>query len=325
MSGFTDGFNAMTQRRNSDEASSRTKLAWEEFAKQEEEKRDRKANLSKAAEYLFKNNDPALAEMGMHPEDFKLLSGDDKVALASAFTQKQTLKQLMQQLAAGQQDQQADAAFGRDVASVYGRNIDDTLAQGNGPVNPPPVTAGQLAGGLTADAWQSKRADNLLNYHLLSGSQNDPAKMMFAEANLLNAKAAMANATRPTGAAAAADYPAVNGYSVVPDGKGGFQYLRTQPSAQQQIRINQLSDKAGRLNTQIAAYETQIQAGNKKEGWDVMPGETYEQKKAALERELEKIQAELADLKNGQAAPGAPAAAPAMGGDLWQNFMNFKK
>jgi hypothetical protein len=324
MSGFTDGFNAWTQSRNTDEAAKRTKLAYEEFAKQQEEIRQQRLDAGKAAEYFFKANPEAATSMGLHEKDIAGMSWSEKAQAAQGFIHSQAQKQIMQQLAAGQQQQQADAAFGQDISQVYGRNAMATLAQGNGPVNPPPVSPDALAAGLSPQAWQSKRADNLLNYHLLAGQNNDPAKQMNAEANYLNAQANMANAKRAS-TATPADYPAVNGYTLVPDRKGGYTYLRTQPSAQQQVRINSLSDQAGRLNTQISAYEAEINAGNKKPGMDWIPGETYEQKKAALESRLASIQAELADLKNGQASPNTPAAAPARSGNLWEDFMNFQK
>lgn len=173
MSGFSEGWAvgagmAEAQARTRLEQN-RNQLAWRQLAMQEEERHKREADAGKAAEFFFKANPDALTQVGMTEQQFKNLSASQQSAAALGFVQGQAQKQVMQQLAQEAQQARADAAFGRDVSGVYGRNALQTLARGNGPVIPPGVTPDQITAGLSADAWQSKRAEPLLNYHLLAG------------------------------------------------------------------------------------------------------------------------------------------------------------
>lgn len=167
MSGWSEGFNAATMAKQSD---SRSKLAWAELAAVEEEKLKRESDAGKAAEYFFKANPEAMAATGISEQQFANMSAREQSQAAMGFVQSQATKKIMQELADQKATQTANSAFGRDMSGVYGRNTMQTLAQGNGPVNPPAVGMDQLAAGLSPEGWQSPQAQTLLRE--LAQSQN---------------------------------------------------------------------------------------------------------------------------------------------------------
>jgi len=149
------------------------------------EKEKQTLALGKAAQTAYKSSPDLQNKIGMTPEAFQALSASDQHSAVSgaiagdayergrAEEQAKT-KLMLQQLAQVNATQSANSAFGNDVAGVYGRNTMNTLAQGNGPVNPPAVDAQQIAAGLSPQAWQSPQAASLLHVMAQGSNQQSP-------------------------------------------------------------------------------------------------------------------------------------------------------
>lgn len=165
-----------------DASHERNMVAWQQLSEQKTERVNREKAAGKAAEYFFKANPEALTKLGYSEQQLANMSASERSGLALGFVQDQATKQAMQKLAQEQQTMAADQAFGQDINRVFGRNALQTLARGDGPVPPPQLNGGQLAAGISAQGWQSKRADPLLNYHLLTteGGKNG-AQIAFQE------------------------------------------------------------------------------------------------------------------------------------------------
>jgi hypothetical protein len=163
-------------------ADDRNALAWKQLAEQQDERVKRETAGGKAAEYFIKANPEALTKLGYTDQQFANMSASEQSGLVMGFVQDQATKQAMQKLAQEQQTMAADQAFGQDINRVFGRNALQTLARGDGPVPPPALNGQQLAAGISAQGWQSKRADPLLNYHMLTteGGKN-AAQIAFEE------------------------------------------------------------------------------------------------------------------------------------------------
>lgn len=149
------------------------------------EKEKQTLALGKAAQSAYKSSPDLQNKIGMTPEAFQALSATDQHSAVTgaiagdAYERGRTeeqlrTKQMLQQLASMESTQTANTAFGNDVAQVYGRNTMNTLAQGNGPVNPPPVAASQIAAGLSPQAWQSPQASGLLRELAQGSNQQSP-------------------------------------------------------------------------------------------------------------------------------------------------------
>jgi hypothetical protein len=149
------------------------------------EKEKQTVALGKAAQAAYKSSPQLQEKIGMTPEGFQALSATDQHSAVTgaiagdAYERGRTeeqlrTKQMLQQLASMESTQTANTAFGNDVSQVYGRNTMNTLAQGNGPVNPPPVDARQIAAGLSPQAWQSPQASGLLRELAQGSNQQSP-------------------------------------------------------------------------------------------------------------------------------------------------------
>ena len=334
-SSFASAYNARTAGR---ESASRTRLAWAQLAEEQEERDKREAHLGKAADSFFKGMPQALSELGISETQFANMSASEKSAAAQGYMQAQTQKQIYQQLAAQQQAQADDqAAFGAvqrastRTTTVPSPTMPGAFADLNVQTTGTPTAAGVWAE-LAANprALRSPVAQPFLRELAQSGATPDEASLLNARANMMNAQANFSRADRANRPAPAVQVP---GYTPVPDNNGGWRYLRTQPSAQQQMEIQRLSDKAANLRTQIASWDAELRAGKTTSGWKLFGGRSYADLKAQAQRELDEVTARLADLQSGAtpgtpaATPGTPPAAPASrgDGDLWQEFLNSQK
>lgn len=330
---FVGAYNAAASKR---EGQQRAQLAWAQMAEQREERYQREADAGKAAEYFFKANPDALMELGVTEKQFANMSARQQSAAAMGFVSAQAQKQVMQQLAqAAEQQAAAQRQLGDDEAAMNAFQRASTgtatLPSPSAPGMFPDMAVQTTQPPTSASVWQqfaqqpralrSSMAQPFLRSLAQGSGATDPAVALNAKANMMNAEANFNRAQREAQPAPPA--VAVRGYTPVPDGRGGYQYLRTQPSAQQQLQISRLQDRAAALKLQIAAYDSQLTTGNKKSGADWMPGKGYDALKQEAQAQLDEINAQLRDLVGGQ--EGAATGAPAAGNDLWSEFMNAQK
>jgi hypothetical protein len=84
-----------------------------------------KQDMAKSMDYFFKANPNALSEMGIHPEEYKTLGADERIAAGKGFVMAQAQKNVMQQMAeVGQRlqshrdERAASQAFGQTVQAA---------------------------------------------------------------------------------------------------------------------------------------------------------------------------------------------------------------
>jgi len=173
--GFMEGYEMMAGNRRMKIAESQNALAWQQFAEQQAERDKRDSAAGKAAEAAY-DADPDLASsMGMTKESFRNLSALDKAARVRGVYEAQGQRKLMQELAARKMEMDADSNFTQAMtdSTKFTTAMPSPSAPGFMPDLPVQTTGtptrASIMQAMAAHplAWQSKRADPLLNYHLL--------------------------------------------------------------------------------------------------------------------------------------------------------------
>jgi hypothetical protein len=176
--------------------------------------KDRKAEQAKEEAKQFKTYVAMGEQIGLNKDE--LLTRDlgtvrgmveGKIAKQKFDEGAERFKQLMGERAARE-------AFGRSMNQAQGRNLLDTLGQGNGPVRPPALTSDQVMQAMTQnpESFNAPQSTDLLR--IMQSGQDDPTRSMFAESNLLNARAKMLDAQRRN--TATTTQPAATGPAALP-------------------------------------------------------------------------------------------------------------
>jgi hypothetical protein len=320
------------------------------------EKYKRTQDAGKAADYFMKaGGDQAYAALGIHPEQWKTLGAREKSAAVAGMIQANAEKSVLQKFAAEADAQAARKNFTGTFNAAAGPDPNAVALQKAAPgmAGLSPALSAGVQGFANVAAQQPRPVggDQIMQMAIQAGmapedishlaqashfAARDPSEQLNARANMLNAEA---NFSRAAGTAKdttlPADLPRVPGYMPVPDGRGGFKYLKTQPSATAEVEMSRLRNRRDSLKTQVALYDQEIASGNKKPGVDWLgSGKTYAAMKADAQRQMEEIDARLTDLASGgtgveparsAAMPSAAPAKPAPGASLWDLYQQQKR
>lgn len=158
--------------------------------------KDRKAEQAKQEAKQFKTYVAMGEQIGLNKDELLTKDLPTVQGMVEGTITKNKLQQEGEKLKQLMAERTAQEDFAKALQQAGGRNVIDTLNQGQGPIRLPALNSDMVLQAMSQNpgSFNARNAPDLLR--IMEAARPDPTKEMFANANLLNAQANLEDAHR---------------------------------------------------------------------------------------------------------------------------------